>query len=72
LDEDGGVDIVRQNYPYGGIYPKLMKLHVDMDEDHWTIKRGTQDIVQSDDSQIRVSSISFNTMRISTSGYDNN
>ena len=50
LDEDSGIDIIGQNYPYGGIYPKLMTLYVDMDEDHWTIKRGTQDIVRSNDT----------------------
>ena len=46
LDEDSGIDLVGQSYPYGGIFPKLMKLYVDMDVDSWTIKRGTQDIVR--------------------------
>lgn len=45
MDENSGVDILGQSYPYGGIYPTLMKLYVDMDEDSWTIKRGTQDII---------------------------
>lgn len=61
LDEESGVDIINQNYPYGGIYPKLMKLYVNMDDDHWTIKRGTQDIVRSDDPMITVRAVNFNT-----------
>lgn len=48
LCSNNGVNITTssENITYGGIYSKLIKFHVNMEEDGWDVRRGTQDIIK--------------------------